>query len=618
MIMMKKILKILFFLSFLNSTIAAQKFNDLMMVLGNEVGNGAMTSVLAQAINDQAYPVLLSGQILLNYLEIAQKPANVAMAKQVKRTMFENNTKDVAFYDQVGLIKKTLPLIKKSFGEEAKNVEDEFKICFVKPLSNNDWYAYYSQRSNLVLLIPRYYIEQRVDKAITDPDAQVKLCGFDADATDLVRVSNITQTGLADILLHRKISVLNNIVDAIKSFFIKNTSSATEAPAWNIYLTGHGSAARIQTIVNKSFFVASSCTIAGMPFDDFVQLMQFFNNKIKTSFLYYASCFAGGRNRTLVNKFFNDLSINFMVGTEGSSELTVGISGLKSGNLFIHNQQVCINFREDYKKFFIRLREYFSTCENNHNHNHFDLAMRVIISNITTRNTVPSNNQPFVRVPNSTNFKPIPFDSLVKIITEQDLQECESKTIDVRKQKACLVYPSYVNVPLELGEETLIISGVEPELANQDFLGVSFEHQTVQFFEKIICENYLWKFISNLVSYNPLHNRIFLINELLAWDYDGTKLNDDNALTKVIVHVFALPRASKPYAGLISMDVIYKKTHLYHAEWEKDNFFEQLKTPYKTPELVLKFQENKTAHAIEEHVKKFEALAKSLKREHVS
>lgn len=684
-ISLSKLLKIIFALHCLcigmSTSIEAQKHHDLVVMLGHEYDAGILTAILAQAIHDQSYPVLVSGQALSNYLAIAEKSANIAMAQKVKKQVNKRN-----IHDQEVSLDKIVEIYKKKYGEgQANNIIEEFQICFIKKLSNVDWYGYHVLRQNLVLLLPMSYIRQHADPSIIDPDNQVRACGFNVGTKEIVRINDMRQHKLADKILKNRLSAIKKpcqkFIDGVKPLFIttkksRNTGIDTaDVPRWNIYITGHGGAAYVETksdsiaqltfardfsqlctdelfpsrkrrikdmligcqryllppqrgltdyvwpsqktggdyfwrpdkkLLNtllqpgyefmnclwqtaskterekkkkfihgsvdwieyynnkiarlekvidqiddqKSAFLASSCVIAGIPFDDFVDLMRFFNEEIDTSFVHYSTCFAGGRNRTFINKALDDLNVDFIIANVGTSELAVSGYGLFCDKFIVDEKNnISLQFLYNFKNFFSLLQEY---CEQRKSRTPHDLGkMGDIIKNVICSNQdiIEMNNQPFVRMPQSKTFKAIDVDDSIEILTPEKIKNyaLRKAKIDVSDKKAILVYPAYVHLPLKLGEETFIMSGLEPKIVSNNCLRVSVDHQIIQFFETIIYEKFSWGFINNFVRYNAVNNKVFLINELTS---------DCNTLEKIILRIFVQPHIDKPLAGYISINMI--------------------------------------------------------------
>ena len=68
--------------------------------------------------------------------------------------------------------------------------------------------------------------------------------------------------------------------------------------------------------------------IAGLEYQRFINLMEFFEQGIHVSYVHYSTCFSGGFNQTLLNQELAALNVSFVVSNQGVNEsVTYGTLG---------------------------------------------------------------------------------------------------------------------------------------------------------------------------------------------------------------------------------------------------------------------------------------------------
>ena len=104
-------------------------------------------------------------------------------------------------------------------------------------------------------------------------------------------------------------------------------SKSDKTPIWDFFVYGHGA---LQPI------------IAGLTPDQFNSMLSFFDKKIKTGTIFVISCYAGGKNRTLLETTEDGVQINhnfiFILGSIADSQVVVYFGQLHANiNKFLNN-----------------------------------------------------------------------------------------------------------------------------------------------------------------------------------------------------------------------------------------------------------------------------------------
>lgn len=151
-----------------------------------------------------------------------------------------------------------------------KNQQEVFLADFRAFLFNNIPFSearmslYKTQQGDLYLFVPRAHSEQV------------------SSLFELKYLSPVDPASLADT------SVVDGITKNISTLNVKSLMNIFKPRSgnWMIYMAGHGSRASDQR----------DARISGVGARQFKKLLEFFNVRVKTSFLYYLSCFSGGAN----------------------------------------------------------------------------------------------------------------------------------------------------------------------------------------------------------------------------------------------------------------------------------------------------------------------------------
>ncbi len=316
-------------------------------------------------------------------------------------------------------------------------------IYGITDLFNDDWYCYDHSQANIMLLVPKNYLNNFAQHGETLTQ-QMNKCGF--NTTYLKKIGNLSSPNLVRYFTNNKSIKQNNVslVQAIESMFTIPTKP--NSPTWNIFLTGHG-------LPNER--------IAGLPVKTFQELLQCFQ-KINCSLLYYLTCFGGGINLIHVTEELARLQVNFMVIAQGINE---------------HVAEVTIQ-ENKIEDFFTRAENFFGNSaafiKEKQQSNQKD-PIAFMIEPLEYTKGLPVNVQPFIYIPSIGIFSVIDVDKEVKIITESNVKthEFENLSIDCTDKniKNIIIYPDYINIPIKINLVDInpnVISPTTQKLKNND------------------------------------------------------------------------------------------------------------------------------------------------------
>jgi hypothetical protein len=360
-------------------------------------------------------------------------------------------------------------------------------------LSDNDWYCYDHSTSEIMLFVPKTYVQEFSNDE--NHTKQMQECGFDT-----AQLKNLTHFNPATLVKYieekNKNSTVNStpIVQAIESTF--TIPHGSPSPIWIIYLSGHG---------------LTKYSIAGFSTENFLKLLACFQ-KINCSYLHYCSCYSGGLNQVAVKDELLKLNVNFIVSTQGiNEEFTYGVgkTSLGTGSTFTH--------------FFKKGKNVFGDMNaQQEKHDYKGLQKDPIAAMV---NTVISKeldfSQPFIYFPAAGVFNALAIDTSIKIITKNLVKayEFENESIDFTDPtiKTLIIYPNYIGIPLRIKAHTAIVSPTQS--ADID----------IHIFEKITYEDKLSSVIPNFISFNAKTGvTVFVIKELQCGNYIESTLSADD------------------------------------------------------------------------------------------
>lgn len=326
-------------------------------------------------------------------------------------------------------------------------------------LNDENWLCYDHPSAKVMLFVPKSYIAQF--STSKNSDIQMKDCGFKTEHLIPIRDLDLAPE-IMMAYIENKGSQKMPIIEAIESMFC--IPNQPNSPTWNICARGHG-------MINSS--------IAGLKSNDFLKLLEFFQ-KIKCSYLHYVSCFAGGINQSLVKDQLSQLNVDFMVSANSvNEEITAEhIFYMKATQrlnppIFIYNEQ------KDYTNFFAITESFFGNPttfvqEKSHSEAWQKNPIALIVNTITQKTGAQDSyrfgeygnlldyNQPFVYIPAVGVFNAVKVDKTVKIITKSMAKaySFENKAMDFTDSniKTIIVYPNYIDVPLNISFSANIVS----------------------------------------------------------------------------------------------------------------------------------------------------------------
>lgn len=512
-----------------------KKCYDLMMILDPDTEkkntHPSMFLSLLQACAQASFPIIVSSSVMENYC-LSQNGST--------------KLPDV-FADDADLIRRRYP-------------------------TDNDWYCYGHKTAPLLLLIPKKYIAQFLleNENLSIPE-QLRLCGFDT--------SNIQAfaTLLPDTVLSyiKDQGPLDRNIKAsdIESLFLKPTQLAMPyAPSWNIYLDGHGHV--LNGVDGKT------ANIAGLHENEFYELLKIFQ-RMKTSFLFYSTCYSAGQNLIKVQQELAKITANFMVATRGFNE-----SAVSAGNIVV-------------SEFFINLELFFSQSEL------FSLKMEManwtkdaisfLVSPVIDRNALDTS-QPWIYIPSTGVFNVFSLHESVRILTKSLVKahELEGKTIDFTNDniRTIIAYPQYVSVPVKIKAHVAIVSPTglmiesepvtfkknekEKEEDEQTWSPEQSKSNIIHFFEKIVYEDKLSSVIPNFISFQSSYFPIiFVFKELVCFDYNNSRIDDGDNHKIILKNVIVFN-----YQGNITVLFDYGDS-VYSFSQKVDNLWKNSKELFK-------------------------------------
>lgn len=414
------------------------------------------------------------------------------------------------------------------------------------------WECYFHKRSGLMLLVPKKYIETHITTQGLQTEDPILQCGFAVE--NLEKIKTVSYSKIVEYVQNHT-PMYDRIVDDFESMFIKNVNPLT---VWNIFIAGHGSSAteieiektseqkinnsikqvqsRIQQIQQRQSddyeeelnlakkelrvllrqlkhvrsqgvsWQVGRGSVAGLGYQSFISLMEFFEHGIKASYVHYSTCFAGGFNQTLMNQELASLNVNFIVSNQGINEsVSYGpnITGSQFASFFAKLEALMcgqiIELAKDQEAVNVLIKD----------------SIAEIVESIIYRPML-DYTQPFVRIPSAGVFKALEIDEKVKLLTHSLVRahEVEGTDIDYTDSSAVtiLIYPSYVPVTVKIKDHVAIVSPAPQSLKEM-------QKPTIHIFEKMFYQDSLFSIIPNFASFNTRDQRItFVIKELHCLD----------------------------------------------------------------------------------------------------
>jgi hypothetical protein len=483
---------------------------DLMMILDpnkeHEDSSGSYCSLLlTQALRESAFPIIVSSNIVENICSWKQDSTKSPLSPEVLYMLYP---------------------------------------------TNDNWYCYSHKTAPLMLLIPKKYVGNFMQTLSVDITEQMKQCGFSVE--NLHYFENLLPATILSYVKQQKLTLgLSNefykiLTEDVASIFIdginpKVSTMLTDNPTWNIYLSGH--ATYFQHNIEEKL-------IAGLVEDEFFKLMNVFQ-KIKTSFLQYVTCFAGGQNLIKVKEALFALKTNFMVSTLGTNEAA-------TRGFLIENRLSFVSLTP-YSNFFKKLNIFFGNPKS--------FAQRIkrevwennpiasIVNEIVDKNVL-DETQPWIYIPVIGVFNALSVDKSLKILTKSLTRayEFEGTTIDFTHPdiETIIIYPDYIGVPLNIKPHVAIVSPTGLKETKNSIIHV---------FEKIIYKDKLSSIIPNFISFNYSVSPItFVIKKLECFDYNNSGLgagsNNPIVIENMVISIVGKEVLVQETGGYRKLDAI--------------------------------------------------------------
>jgi hypothetical protein len=515
------------------------KVADLIMALDpnrNEITEmGAIAEIANIALCEKAAPIIMSSNILEVMLSIRSKLGDENI--QRLRTLIQTSTNTKSVYDLTQQFKISYNMM--------NELDIDLAILSLVTFDNNNFNCYFHNNTNLILIIPKQYIQTNFPNAINlSSSEQARACGFnpaDITATNDFSINNL----LKKVQMQQYgIMLRETFISKLTSLFIPNQQDFK----WAIYLVGHGGPA---ISVRKP----ETAIIAGLSLEEFSQLMQFFNTKINVAFLHYMTCFGGGYNQTFVNEILSSLNVNFIASAEGiddralrSMQTQLIPNSSKTGlvlnrlpftnffkllNLFIDKPEEFVKIKGEKKE---PIAQILRTINPSVNKGSIDQPS---IEN----QPFNEENQPFIRIPAVGLFGAISLDKNTKILTNVLVKahELEKRPIDLSNTdtRLIIVNPSRVNVLLNLGKEE--VNG-HPAIALPTTKNAPSSYEAIHIFKEIHSETTLQNFLFHCIYPNArIHTQLFIINKLtgILCEKSGLPIepNTPNTIHNLIIKI---------------------------------------------------------------------------------
>jgi hypothetical protein len=493
--------------------------NNLIMLLDPRKaetvpkGAGAMAQEALAALYQKVSPIIMTTNIFEIIMTLRQQIGDQEL--QRLRTM---RGSQLFSYAQQLVQKSHIP------GTHDSSIIFLSSIDF----NTNNISYYFHTSENLVLLIPKQYIQANIPSALNfDLNDQAKLCGF--NPTVLNAVTDLSLNNLMQQIQMQKAKQVteNQFIPHLTSMFTVQKKNdelihPEQTSKWIIYLAGHGGPAYMleeRKTARGTFTEQLIAQIAGLGTSQFAQLMKFFDEKIDTAYLHYVTCFSGGSNQTFVNETLSSLNVKFIVSSQGIQEGTTS----SRWKILPDGQVQGINFIELFK----RLKMFFTEKEQQKKlpyvKNQPKKPMKTkkqmidenpiakIIQTISYDNN--PQNQPFVRFPAAESFVATPLDRTTRVLTETIVRahEIEQKPFNINADVLIINTPR-INVPVNFGRKrgqghtAIVIPSPEKFLR---------EYEAITYFKEINWQDTVQSLLFNCSYLNArLHPQTFVINTL--------------------------------------------------------------------------------------------------------
>lgn len=495
--------------------------NDVIMLIDREeketieTKNRALTSDLIVALQSNAAPIIVSSNILKIIMELRQKISEDNLKKL--RDLIETTT------DEAAVISLATELLDR-YDLNNDNPTDLAILSLIN-FDNKDVNCYFHKSAPLVLLIPKKYILKNKSIATNlNLHDQAKACGFNSmhfTITDLIAPEHALEK-----LQHQKTPSTKQIqlIDNLTASF---TSKKDNEEKWIIYISGHGEPARFD---NDGKVIRETAHVAGLHFNEFKNLIEFFNKNLNVGFMHYNTCFGGGSNQAALNQILSALNAQFIVSAEGSDETSTygnALTLIPFDKRLILSKEPLLDFFTLLNLFIDKPREFVQL--KGPKIDPFVKILRTIVPEMT------ETNQPSIRFPSVGVFKAFALENTVKVLTQSIVtaHEIEKRPIDLTNTEITdlIIYPSRINVPMNLGSKVKSIVFPTSKTIEQS-------DETVHIFQEVIFENTLQELLFSLIYRNAhFHRQRLIVKKLTGISYELSDLPIAPAIHNLIVQI---------------------------------------------------------------------------------
>lgn len=486
-------------------------------------GSEAMVARAIHALQEKTAPIIMTSNILEIIATITQQIGDNDL--QRLRKLIETKT------DWQAMLK-----LEDQLNKSHNMHESIYRLSFLSLINfnNNNFNCYLHKSANLVLVIPKQYIQTNLPEATNlNSYDQAQACGFSPDF-----ISTIDDLSVDSLLekLHSQQSTTTFITSLISLFIPQKKNGLLIFPEqdakWAIYIAGHGGPAQLMqnTSTNSPIVIPKTAYIAGLTLDEFSQLIKFFNNDINIAFLHYSTCFGGGYNQIFVNEILSSLNVNFIVSSEGIHE---GVTNALLPHLIPNESKTrLIPSALPYTEFFRLLRLFICQPQEfvkikGEKKEPIAQILKTIVPNML------QENQPFVRFPGADVFGALSINKKTKKLTQSIVKahEIENKPINMSNTDIDLIIvnPSRINIPLNLGKNAQCAI-VSPTSAT-----ITPSYEVIHVFKEINFENTLQLLLYNFIYLNAhLDTRIFIVKTLTGILFKQSGLPIQSGKTNII------------------------------------------------------------------------------------
>ncbi len=358
---------------------------------------GPFTTELAIAIYQKTAPIIVSPNLLYNFL----------------------------FLKQRGKTQELMAFVEKPYTEVHLHVLEHF-YAFV-PFENADWAVFKHTQKNLYLLCPRTYLPVLAG-TFNSLTAELPLDTLLAALEQTKSQWELDPSTIEEANDPKHAEKFPWNIETVKELFKEKSGP------WHIYLAFHGAPSGTP----EATFLQSRLT----------NFMTFLNTKITTEFLFYASCYGGGQNLELVKQSLEQLAKpNKPTFITAVGALTDAImQGVAITPALFSKTEATLNFNPplSFTAFFDKLNTFFNRGSLK--------TLQETLQAVTFTKFADTYNTPTIIFPGNVRFNALLVDKETTLINNVfvKVHEIEKKEIIVRDKTAILLAAPAVTVPLKI------------------------------------------------------------------------------------------------------------------------------------------------------------------------